>query len=738
MITMKPLTAALAAILALTAPMAHAQCPSWCVNTGNAFISHVPTCFGDTYQITITGEYTSNSTGNGNYTFNAQPGTSVSIGFYSSCYSCSPTNYCCAYDGQGNCIDNGCYHCNNCTYWNNDHTVNINVPEFPCSLSASATGIAPSAKGCSDGSIAYSASTNACNGYTVQIGSYTYGAEGLIQGLSAGDHVLTFSSVPGGCYETLIVTVPEGPCMLSAALAPTPASSPGCSDGVIEVSPQGTCQLTYTQLWANEQNVQNQHTLPGEGMIFSGLVPGPYEVRLSSAGCEVTYPVTVGPACDIDAVVTAQGSAAAYCDNGVISVTADAGSCGAYQTTISRINSLGEQELYLYSGPILNGDTFSYNNFPPGTYSVLTERVPQVAGSCQQTDLVVISSPGCVFPFTVSTAQATAANNCGDGGIALSHHSGCDWTVTVMRPDSTIVWGPTNTFWYWGNDIVVGGLQTGTYLVRSYSAITVSGGGIEECETWATVQVGCESTALAVRMLLEGPYVSGAALMNDALRVLPIFPQTEPYTALGYLHTGGGGETITPSVLAVPGSDAIVDWVLVELRSPSSPSTVTQSRSALLQRDGDVVGTDGLSPVAFTVPPGTYHVAVRHRNHLGAMTLNPISLGPATATVDFTSASTATWGTNARKTVGGAQVLWAGDVTFNGQIKYAGSANDRDPILTAIGGTVPTTTLSGQYCKEDVNMNGQVRYAGAANDRDIILQNIGGTVPTAVRNAQLP
>lgn len=734
--TMKTLATALAAMLALCATLSHAQCPSWCVNTGNATITHVPTCFGDSYQITITGEYTSNSTGNGNYTFNAQPGTSVSIGFYSSCYSCSPTNYCCAYDGQGNCIDNGCYHCNNCTYWNNDHTVNINVPEFPCSLSASATGIAPSAKGCNDGSIAYSASTNACNGYTVQIGSYTYGAEGLIQGLSAGDHVLTFSSVPGGCYETVTVTVPEGPCILSAALATSPASSPSCSDGAVTVLPQGTCQYTYCQLLANGNVVQGTSGWPVDTLPFTGLVPGPYEVRLYSAACEVAYPVTIGPACEIDAVVTTQGSAAAFCNNGVISVTADVGGCGAFQTTVTGVEN-GTPWQYGYSGQLPSGDTAIFNGLPPGTYSVLTERVPQVAGACQQTDVVVITSPGCVFPFAVSTEQATAATSCGDGEIVLQDYQGCEWTVTVMRPDSTIVWGPTSTFWYWGNDIVVGGLQTGTYLVRTYSAITVSGGGIEECETWATVQVGCESNALAVRMLLEGPYVSGSALMNDALRVLPIFPQTEPYTALGYLHTGGGGETITPSVLAVPGSDAIVDWVLVELRSPSSPSTVTQSRSALLQRDGDVVGTDGLSPLAFTVPPGTYHVAVRHRNHLAAMTLNPISLGPATATVDFTSASTATWGTNARKTVGGVQVLWAGDVTFNHAVKYTGSGNDRDPILVKVGSTTPNNTVNG-YWREDVNMNGVVKYTGSGNDRDPILVNVGSTTPNNVRAEQLP
>ncbi len=71
-------------------------------------------------------------------------------------------------------------------------------------------------------------------------------------------------------------------------------------------------------------------------------------------------------------------------------------------------------------------------------------------------------------------------------------------------------------------------------------------------------------------------------------------------------------------------------------------------------------------------------------------------------------------------------------------MKYAGGGNDRDLILVAIGGTVPTNTLSLVYSQEDITMNGVVKYAGSANDRDILLQNIGGSVPTATRNAQLP
>jgi hypothetical protein len=70
-------------------------------------------------------------------------------------------------------------------------------------------------------------------------------------------------------------------------------------------------------------------------------------------------------------------------------------------------------------------------------------------------------------------------------------------------------------------------------------------------------------------------------------------------------------------------------------------------------------------------------------------------------------------------------------------LKYAGADNDRDPILVAVGGIVPTHTLTG-YDVADVNLDGVVKYTGALNDRDIILVNVGGSTPYAVRAEQLP
>jgi hypothetical protein len=109
--------------------------------------------------------------------------------------------------------------------------------------------------------------------------------------------------------------------------------------------------------------------------------------------------------------------------------------------------------------------------------------------------------------------------------------------------------------------------------------------------------------------------------------------------------------------------------------------------------------------------------------------------------LDFRSPGTATFGTDARKTVGAEMALWAGntfkDTTPPIRLMYTGTDNDRDPILSAIGGVVPTNVALG-YLITDVNMDGRAKYTGTANDRDPILGNIGGLVPTNTRPEQLP
>lgn len=242
-----------------------------------------------------------------------------------------------------------------------------------------------------------------------------------------------------------------------------------------------------------------------------------------------------------------------------------------------------------------------------------------------------------------------------------------------------------------------------------------------------------------VRVMLEGPFNTGTLQMNDNLRASGLVPLTEPYTAAGYVHVnGGGGETTTAGVLGVTGSNAVVDWVVVELRNKNNASNVLATRSALLLRNGNVVSTAGSGDVVFpTMVPDDYYIAVRHRNHLGVMSQNPVALSATASLVDIAAGAATNGGTAATKGVNGVRCLWAGDVTRDGALKYTGTGNDRDPILTRIGGTVPTATAAG-YFAEDANLDGTVRYSGSSNDRDIILLNVGGSTPTITLSDQVP
>ncbi len=236
-----------------------------------------------------------------------------------------------------------------------------------------------------------------------------------------------------------------------------------------------------------------------------------------------------------------------------------------------------------------------------------------------------------------------------------------------------------------------------------------------------------------IKMMLQGPY--NGTSMNDALRTLPSFPLQSPFPAMGYTPTEAGW-LVTAAQLAVTGNDAFVDWVVVELRT--STGSVIKSMSALLQRDGDVVDRYG-APIYFQdMGAGPQKIAVRPRNHLPVMTATGINFqGDPSYSVDFTSPGTVVSDNDARLDVNGVMVLVAGDVSFDGVVKYSGTGNDRDLILTRVGSTTPNNSEGG-YWREDVNMDGVVKYTGSANDRDIILTNVGSTTPNSTRVATLP
>lgn len=223
------------------------------------------------------------------------------------------------------------------------------------------------------------------------------------------------------------------------------------------------------------------------------------------------------------------------------------------------------------------------------------------------------------------------------------------------------------------------------------------------------------------------PNTGEESLMRDDLRVSGIIPITSPYA---------DALTCDASVFTPTGANAIVDWVFIELRDETTNTIVLHSQSALLQRDGDVVAIDGVSPLSFMVVSRNYYVAIKHRNHLGVMSLNTLALSSNPITVDFTdSANQITYGTNAQSSFGmqnGMIGMWAGNVEADISVRYQGSGNDTNSLKDAILADPENTTASNLhsftgYNIADVNLDGSSRYQGSGNDantvKDIILSH---------------
>ena len=337
-------------------------------------------------------------------------------------------------------------------------------------------------------------------------------------------------------------------------------------------------------------------------------------------------------------------------------------------------------------------------------------------------------------PEWYSTCAPTQYQVTGSQGYTQSGSFNSDWTLVAP------------SIWRHNTPLPTGAL----YSVRlGPSGYQCAGGAVNYClqpySVWVPTSTSGCAVGFRLRAALAGPMTTGG-LMSDGLRAANLIPLTEPYSALGYAYVGQPANLTIPSAtLSVTGSNAVVDWVVVELRPEAAPATVVYSEPALIQRDGDIVDVLGGQYVNAPVPAGRYHVAVRHRNHLGIMSADPfwlsVSIVPpevSPAIIDLRNNFPAVYGTDARQTVGAYRCLWAGDATGNGALKYTGSANDRDPILVAIGGSTPNAEVTNVYDRRDTNLDGVVKYTGSGNDRDIILTNVGSTTPNNTRTQQLP
>ena len=368
------------------------------------------------------------------------------------------------------------------------------------------------------------------------------------------------------------------------------------------------------------------------------------------------------------------------------------------------------------------------------TYSICDNGTPSKCDTATVTVEVLPLQLGNQAPVALDDVQATI--------------SGVPVVIPVKNndsdPDLNIIGNPTIINQPASGIVTVNGNGTLTYTpnnatfvgTATFKYVICDNGIPSKCDTaWVSVVVlAPQKVCLTPKAYLQGALLGvdlPNTLMRDDLRVKNLIPTTSPY--LGGLTSGN---TTTSTVLAVTGNNAIVDWVFVELRSGTDSTLVVDSRSALIQRDGDIVDVDGTGSLLFSVAnTGQYYLVVKHRNHLSVMSVKNL-MSNICKVIDFTQISTPNFNLDLLNTINQPQVLvqqgkalWAGNALSDNDIIFQGTQNDVNIIYTQVvnAGTnffvSPSYKLKGYYTG-DIDMNGEAILQGTGNDVEFIYQNV--------------
>lgn len=220
-----------------------------------------------------------------------------------------------------------------------------------------------------------------------------------------------------------------------------------------------------------------------------------------------------------------------------------------------------------------------------------------------------------------------------------------------------------------------------------------------------------------VRVLLEGPYQAKTGLMSTTLNEAGILPGQKPVNPWNTVTAAGHPFNDEPWYYAgkeivydYPAN--IVDWVFVTLRTnPENVASTVYKKAMLLQKDGY------LAPVGcLTMPPdGSYYLGLDHRNHLGVLSLQPISVINSSIQYDFTKTQSYISGLGfgyGQKKNGSLYMMYAGD--FDKSLPTQIDAKD-----LAIWSN--ETGKFSEYLRADANFDGEVNKL----DKEIHARNNG-------------
>lgn len=384
----------------------------------------------------------------------------------------------------------------------------------------------------------------------------------------------------------------------------------------------------------------------------------------------------------------------------------------------------------------LSGAAYTFPvGFDASTYNPLTVTqggtVDNIGVRCLPTVLQNGTSGSAFVKEVVNASWAVSEAVAGGSSLTLMGQ----WTGTDELPGFNRT--KTGLSYYDGvgwdmlNSQTAAASGAGPYTITRTAVTNLANGGVFAVGTRPVLA----QLLVAPKTYLQGAYVS-AGLMSDGLRSAGLIPLNEPYTGMtnfSHIATGsGGGETIPSGVLTGTGTgNDIVDWVFAELRNSSTGAVIT-SRAVLIERDGDIVDVDGTGAKVNYVNfageiPGSYHVSIRHRNHLGIRTAAALNLSRTAAlSHNFATSAAQALGSVQAPLAGGFFGMYGGNANGNTTIRYTGPSNDENELINVVLGANKSAVLNNVYNRGDFNLNGVVRYTGPNNDENFLINIVLG------------
>jgi hypothetical protein len=197
------------------------------------------------------------------------------------------------------------------------------------------------------------------------------------------------------------------------------------------------------------------------------------------------------------------------------------------------------------------------------------------------------------------------------------------------------------------------------------------------CSYYTNGSVNDNSFQLELKVFLEGAFQNGE--MTTELNDLGLIPTSQPYSGSPWYYDG------LEAVSSI--HENVVDWVLVELReSTGDASTATVDKviakqAGFLLKDGTIKNASdcGFHNLDFSVSyTDNLYIVIFHRNHVAAISANPIAILNGNGIYDFSSAESKVLGGSLghKELSSGIWGLAAGDSNGDGNIDEMDKQNE--------------------------------------------------------------